>query len=233
MNRLLRLYPAVWRDRYGAEFEALLADRPPGLLDRIDIVRGAIDARLRPQLTGEERGLGRRAWHPAVVATAVAGGVLFLVGSWSLTAQGDPLPYRDQAVVQYTAWIGALLIAAGPLRGMALAAGPSMLNRVLALIVLWSAFLIVGPWPLLLIGFYLFTVACLVTGILRWRPDGPAWLLVVVGSLANFVFNTEGARAWLLVPFGMAWIVVGLLHLRRLPVAEEWPRPMQSEVAPR
>jgi hypothetical protein len=55
MTAMLRLYPAAWRRRYGAEFEALLAERPPSLGDRVDIVRGAMDARLRPQLPGEGR----------------------------------------------------------------------------------------------------------------------------------------------------------------------------------
>lgn len=42
--RLLRLYPAAWRARYGDEMLALLADRRPGLRDRLDLVRGAWDA---------------------------------------------------------------------------------------------------------------------------------------------------------------------------------------------
>lgn len=46
MRFLLRLYPPRWRERYGEEYEALLADRKVGLLGGIDIVRGALDARL-------------------------------------------------------------------------------------------------------------------------------------------------------------------------------------------
>lgn len=231
MNRLLRLYPAVWRDRYGAEFEALLADRPPSPLDRLDIVRGALDARLRPQLTRAESSATRRGWHPAVVLAAITGGSLFIIGSWSLAAQGDPLPYRDGTILLYVAWIGALLIAAGPMRSVALAAGGSRFSRLLALIVIWAAFLIVAPWPIFALGFYVFTVACLVAGIVRSRSGGAAWLLVVVGSLTNFVFNTEGARAWLLVPFGVGWIVVGLLHLARERVAAEPPVVAELEVS--
>lgn len=79
MTPLLRLYPATWRRRYGAEFESLLAERPPSLADRIDIVRGAIDAHLRPQLPGEGRVrdhggylalLGLGAWFAALVVAA-------------------------------------------------------------------------------------------------------------------------------------------------------------------
>ena len=45
-DRLLHLYPRAWRDRYGAEFLALVGDRPVGLQQVIDIVSGAIDAHL-------------------------------------------------------------------------------------------------------------------------------------------------------------------------------------------
>lgn len=47
---LLRLYPAAWRARYGDEFADLLASRPPSLRDRADILFGAVDARINPQV---------------------------------------------------------------------------------------------------------------------------------------------------------------------------------------
>ena len=50
MSRLVGLYPAAWRERYEAEFVEILASRPPGVADRIDIVRGALDAHLHPQV---------------------------------------------------------------------------------------------------------------------------------------------------------------------------------------
>ena len=43
---VLRAYPRHWRDRYGAEMTALLADRQPGLRDLLDLARGGLDARL-------------------------------------------------------------------------------------------------------------------------------------------------------------------------------------------
>jgi Rieske Fe-S protein len=43
---VLRAYPRSWRDRYGAEMSALLADRAPGWGDLLDLWRGAMDARL-------------------------------------------------------------------------------------------------------------------------------------------------------------------------------------------
>lgn len=43
---VLRAYPRHWRDRYGAEMTALLADRQPGWRDLLDLARGGVDARL-------------------------------------------------------------------------------------------------------------------------------------------------------------------------------------------
>ena len=59
MSGLLRLYPRPWRDRYGEEFEELLAQRPPSVRHRLDIVRGALDAHLHPQLVDPDRVVDR------------------------------------------------------------------------------------------------------------------------------------------------------------------------------
>ena len=58
MNWLLQLYPARWRERYGEEFSAVLASQrvSPGLV--LDVLAGAIDARLYPQT--------RRQIHPQI-----------------------------------------------------------------------------------------------------------------------------------------------------------------------
>jgi hypothetical protein len=45
-DRLLRLYPRAWRERYGDEFLALFDDGAVELPEIIDIVSGAIDAHL-------------------------------------------------------------------------------------------------------------------------------------------------------------------------------------------
>lgn len=70
---LLALYPRPWRLRYEPEMLALLADRPPTWRDRIDLVRGALDAHLHPErvsrLPGRAALLAGAAW--TVVALAV------------------------------------------------------------------------------------------------------------------------------------------------------------------
>ena len=46
VDLVLRAYPRRWRERYGAEMAALLAERQPGWLDLLDLARGGLDARL-------------------------------------------------------------------------------------------------------------------------------------------------------------------------------------------
>ncbi|MGA2413092.1 MAG: hypothetical protein ABSF59_01520 [Candidatus Sulfotelmatobacter sp.] len=50
MTWLLHLYPARWRQRYGEEFRAVLANQrnTPGLF--FDVLAGAVDAHLHPQI---------------------------------------------------------------------------------------------------------------------------------------------------------------------------------------
>ena len=49
-SSLLLLYPRAWRDRYGAEMEEMLTAQRLTLRTALDLVAGAIDARLNPQL---------------------------------------------------------------------------------------------------------------------------------------------------------------------------------------
>src|SRR5688500_5641296 len=50
MKHLLPLYPRSWRRRYGAEIAALLERRRAGLGEVVDLIRGALSARLQPAL---------------------------------------------------------------------------------------------------------------------------------------------------------------------------------------
>ncbi len=50
MNWMLRLYPAPWRERYGEEFSAVLASQRASPRLVLDVLAGAIDARLYPQI---------------------------------------------------------------------------------------------------------------------------------------------------------------------------------------
>lgn len=75
---LLRLYPAKWRERYGEEIAGLIAGEPP-ISRSFDLLRGAIDAHLHPELVlpalaavggGTVRG-GSRLSRPRGIATVI------------------------------------------------------------------------------------------------------------------------------------------------------------------
>jgi hypothetical protein len=53
---LIRLYPRQWRGKYGAEMTEMLASAPLTLRSATDLIAGAIDARLNPQLAAGPSG---------------------------------------------------------------------------------------------------------------------------------------------------------------------------------
>lgn len=80
---LARLYPAAWRKRYGAEFEALIEDARLGLGGALDILRGAFTMQLA-------------SWTPLrVLAISAVAGVLTATG----IAFAIPTQYSSAAVI--------------------------------------------------------------------------------------------------------------------------------------
>jgi hypothetical protein len=127
MSRIVRLYPAAWRERYEPEFIDLLQARPPTILERLDIVRRAIDAHLHPQVqhAGETQPplpvaedqlrLARRLGYGAV------GGAALWISAWVVAALGpvrydDLGAYRDGAAA-FPFLLGAVGLLAGGLGG--------------------------------------------------------------------------------------------------------------------
>ena len=124
LARLVRFYPARWRERYGEEIADLLATEPPSVPRAVDLLRGLIDAHLHPELVdsalaalpaaGERsaemrtRGAGtvarlvRVAMLTALIATpvAAAGGVGYYLGRSQGTPVAEPLP-RMEGVYLY------------------------------------------------------------------------------------------------------------------------------------
>ena len=95
MNTLMHLYPRAWRERYGDELVALLEEHPPTLADLFDLMRGAFDARLHPQVPGASAPGKEIPMNQRLFALmAAAGGVLWMAGfaAWltsSLNVTGD------------------------------------------------------------------------------------------------------------------------------------------------
>jgi hypothetical protein len=78
-TRLIALYPAVWRLRYGDELAQLIEQGGLGVRSRVDLVRGALDAHLHP-----------RRPSPVPVVAALSAGGLATAHALALAAQPAP-----------------------------------------------------------------------------------------------------------------------------------------------
>jgi hypothetical protein len=227
MSHLLALYPEAWRARYGDEFIALLEDRPPKLRERFDIVRGALDAHVSPQLPGPDR-VSDRAGLGAIVGFALfyVALVLALNGPEHIDEYGT---YRDgMAAVPFFLLAMALLSIA--LFRTVLRLPPAKVGaRAVGLIglgcgLLWS----MAPWlvPLLMI----FLVGVVVVAVAAYRAGlWPVWLPVllalcvvaplVIGvvqlMLPWYALRQAGFNFLIIfVPISGLWLVYGIGLLR-------------------
>jgi hypothetical protein len=201
MKRLVGLYPADWQARYGPEFEAVLEARLPSARDRIDIVRGAIDARLHPQVPGT--GDTSPAAHPV----SVLPGVLLAMGglSWAIasaivaTARISSSGYLDAEAALAFMMAAIILIPLGS--SIALGDLPSAVARrggalnvafLVSVLAIW-----ILPWPILGIAMFLAVVCFALSGLhhaivaarVGWVPREVAALVAVAttGGVAGFV----------------------------------------------
>lgn len=81
-TRIVALYPRAWRTRYGEELDALLDAGSLGLRDRIDLLRGALDAHLHPARPS-----------PVPVVAALTASALVTAHAIALAAQPVPLDW--------------------------------------------------------------------------------------------------------------------------------------------
>ena len=100
---LTALYPRAWRARYGEELGALLEETQLGFRDRIDLVRGAIDAHLHP-------------FEPSLVPVLAALSGSALATSHALVLAVQPTPtdwpgYLEDALPLAIGAVAALLAA--------------------------------------------------------------------------------------------------------------------------
>jgi hypothetical protein len=227
MTRLVALYPRAWRDRYEDEFLALMADRPDGPLDRIDILRGAVDARIHPQLQPSSSGEPERANSARFDALlAVVAGLLWVAAALAfLGSSVDPeLGYKETGSALVLGIAGALVAGLAALvlsrslpgqhAGASVAAGAAVIG----------ALAMVLPWPVLLFGFWTSNLSIVIFGLAAIRRLGFSGTLLSMASVLAFGFNAEDERALLLVPLGAAWIVAGsVLATRRAQAALNSP----------
>jgi len=92
MKRILktlgRLYPRAWRERYGEEFDAILEDRKPCLLDIADVLLGAFRMRV-----------SMRHLVQIVLPCGLAGAAI----AWGIAAR-TPARYSSDTVVKFTSY---------------------------------------------------------------------------------------------------------------------------------
>jgi MFS family permease len=242
MSRLLALYPRAWRARYGDEFAELLEARPPSLRDRLDIVVGAIDARVNPQVPGadvRERAVGG---DRVARILAVVVGVMFTI--WGAVGATVMVPWESG------------LDPSGPPELMTIAWASGMLGGFLAPVVFAIIVLrydralgaagitgaILTPVGLLMAAFGMGMLALVILAVgvilFSWRANGrilgtPAALMFAAGTLlviAGFFAFAAGhgqdvSLLLTMVGLGPSWIALGLglREPRSMPDATSTP----------
>ena len=124
MSRLVRLFPAAWRERYAPEFLEVLAARPADVADHVDIVRAALDAHLRPQvrqhtdsapqpsLPEDDLRVVRRLGLGAIAGAAVWVAAFVVASAGPIRYDGDGA-YRDGSSAMLLLILAAGLLTAG------------------------------------------------------------------------------------------------------------------------
>jgi hypothetical protein len=207
---LLRLYPRAWRDRYEEEVLAVLEQARLGRRARLDLVRGALDARLHAasRLPATAALLSGGLWTIAGVAVvgqpappdwpgylidilpltivAVVAGLFATIGCWARQSDG-----------------GGRLGAAGVLLALAGHIGWAV-SLAVALAQASPGLLIIACQAVALTG-------CVLVGLVLVRSeDLPIGAAILLASAVMFF---GWPAAWL--GFGLAWTIVGVLLLAR------------------
>lgn len=202
MTMLLHLYPRAWRERYEDEFVALLEARPPDVRDRIDILRGAIDARLHPRADAGgslEPPVPLPYNGPWTVrragALTLVGGLFYLLTIW-LAVNGPIVEdagrrYRDGSAGFPTLFIAIVLLLLGIWAVAATLPRSSRVVRAVAVIgamagLLWA----VAPWMLQVGAVLLVAVAVVAIEAARtrrWRWSDAGIVVGAIGASLGFI----------------------------------------------
>ncbi len=214
--QLIRLYPRHWRVRYEAEMLALLEARELGLREALDLVRGAMDARLHPPA-------------PSILPplASIAGGGLWTIVAIRLASEPVPADWPGFTLDNLPLASAAAICLVGALIGLVLRLGdlPARPTAGVALaiacgvaFVLALAAASIGMWYGAITGAAMTAAALGMAGVaflLVRRGDVVLGTLALAAPLALLIPTTV---AW--IPFGLAWVLVGGLQLAgrgRLP----------------
>ena len=234
---LLRCYPARWRDRYGEEFEAVLAERPLGPFDVADILLGALDAqlRLRGRGAGTRQGRGFRMSlriggiaaiiGPAlfavagVIASGIVGGVdpalgtvVLLSGMAVLLVALAGLSAFQARTEPGLAWAAFLVAAIGTVTGIVGVTGIAVIGESAGEL----------PWLLFALGFLTAFVGCVLFAIVTYRTAAlsrRAAVVLGVGSvLPLLAFVAPQLQQTIILValacFALGWFALGVQAIR-------------------
>jgi hypothetical protein len=243
-SRLVRLYPAKWRARYGDEFEAILDERPLGPFDVADILLGAIDAQLRLRKVGANIQQARSfsmSLRIGGFASILGGAFLALsivlgigiVGNVDPVVPGALLVTGSAALLVALAGLSAFQARAHPVLSWAAFAvtAVGMIVSIVGIVGMqmigegyWMAFILglLGAF----VGSTLFAIATYLTADL----SRGAALLLGAGSVLTIAAGLGGDSlppVLLIVTtigFAVGWLVLGI-HAVRLDRPATEPRP--------
>jgi hypothetical protein len=195
----LRLYPRDWRDRYEPEMRALLEARPLDRRMRLDLLRGALDARLHP-----------RTPPPLPWIAAIVGGAAWVICGLASALQPTTPDWPGFLIETIPVGVvgafatGAVVIAVDRRSGLEPPRGADgALLMTLATYGLWIAALLVaaigGPYGAITGACQsLAAIATVAVGLVRWNArDHPIGEIVLIAGAA------------MLVPTPLAWAVAG------------------------
>jgi MFS family permease len=226
VSRLLGLYPQAWRARYGDEFAELLAARPPSLRDRLDIVVGAIDARINPQVpaAGDRERLlgGDRTARSVAIVTGVLLTIWGVIGATSMVPwESNLAPAASAELVNLASVSGMIGSLLAPVTfGIVIA----RYGRVLGGAGVAGAILTAVGLLMSALGMGMAALLALAAGatLFSWRANGrilsaPIAMAFAAGSLlsvAAFVLFAAGGGqdVRLLLPvvaLGPSWVLFG------------------------
>jgi hypothetical protein len=231
MTALVRLYPQAWRDRYGEEFLDLLEARPPGLRDRLDILLGAVDARLNPEVPGTTpdhapatRGARRR--QRAAGATIIGGLLWVVVAIVVLLTPTDPAEgYKDGTAGLLVGLFASLMTGVGAFLAADIVDGVGQRGRAIGIAIVVASLLFVVPWPILILGVFASWALSSAYGFVLGGAGHRIGLALIISGLVAFGTNLNTVAVVLVVPLGLAWIGFGLTLLagRRAALPQSGP----------
>lgn len=233
MTRLIGLYPRRWRERYGDEFADLLEGRPASWSDRLDLLRGAVDAHRHPELVDPSAPAPLTAMAPVsprrladlriarrLGFAAMAGTILWLA-AWAVATQGpivyepDGTSYRDGGAAMPIYMFAVWGLTAGLVGQIIRLPSRALVARAAAFIsALAFSLYALGPWliPLGAVGLGGFVVLALAAW---WAGHWSGLSVAVVGFVSvvgtwfmALVMNGGGVPGNESVPYLVAAVVL-------------------------